>query len=160
MQDKHSKEKEKEEIEKKEQLTYKEIKGNLFTANKNVSLAHCVSRNLRMGKGIALTFKNKFGCVKKLKDQNKNIGEMARLKGKERYIYYLITKELHWHKPTYKSLESSLIDMRKHIIKHKVKNLAMPKIGCGLDRLDWNEVKKMINKIFKNDDISITIYYL
>ena len=50
--------------------------------------------------------------------------------------------------------------MREHCEKHFVQELAMPRIGCGLDRLDWNVVKKMIKDIFKNDDIKITIYYL
>ena len=38
-----------------------EIKGDLFTCAKEASLAHCVSRCLSMSKGIAVTFKQKFG---------------------------------------------------------------------------------------------------
>ena len=36
----------------------------------------------------------------------------------------------------------------------------MPKIGCGLDRLDWELVKQIIEKIFKETDIEIKIFYI
>ena len=36
----------------------------------------------------------------------------------------------------------------------------MPKIGSGLDKLKWPLVKKMLNSVFANSDIKITVYYL
>uniref|UniRef100_A0A3P9N6M6 Uncharacterized protein n=1 Tax=Poecilia reticulata TaxID=8081 RepID=A0A3P9N6M6_POERE len=44
--------------------------GDLFTASNHESLAHCVSRDLRMGKGIVVLFKNKFGRTSELKGQS------------------------------------------------------------------------------------------
>uniref|UniRef100_A0A3P9QJ44 Uncharacterized protein n=1 Tax=Poecilia reticulata TaxID=8081 RepID=A0A3P9QJ44_POERE len=44
--------------------------GDLFTASNHESLAHCVSRDLRMGKGIAVLFKNNFGRTSELKEVN------------------------------------------------------------------------------------------
>lgn len=41
-----------------------------------------------------------------------------------------------------------------------VEELIMPKIGCGLDRLNWNEVKNMIIKTFQNTNLIITVYHL
>lgn len=38
--------------------------------------------------------------------------------------------------------------------------IAMPKIGCGLDRLSWDKVEPMIKEIFKDLDIEIIICYL
>lgn len=35
----------------------------------------------------------------------------------------------------------------------------MPKIGCGLDRLEWNKVLPMIQEIYADLDIQITIYH-
>ena len=45
---------------------YKEIKGDLFSCPPTSSLAHCISEDVRMGKGIAVLFKNKFGGVQDL----------------------------------------------------------------------------------------------
>ena len=50
--------------------------------------------------------------------------------------------------------------MKKHCITNNVKNISMPLIGCGLDRLDWNKVKILLYKIFNNTSIQITVYKL
>lgn len=39
------------------QFSYKEIKSDLFDLDKSYSLAHCVSQDFKMGKGIAKLFK-------------------------------------------------------------------------------------------------------
>ncbi len=48
---------------------FREIKGNLFSCEKDTSLAHCVSADVHMGKGIAATFKKMFGGVDELRSQ-------------------------------------------------------------------------------------------
>ena len=135
-----------------------EINGNLFEDNN--SLAHCVSQDLAMSKGIAVIFKEKFGNVDKLLNQKKKIGECAFLKFDDRMIFYLITKNKYYHKPTYDNLRKSLCDMKKLCIDNDITKLSMPKIGCGLDKLDWNKVKGILSDIFSDLDIQINIYYL
>ena len=56
------------------------------------------------------------------------------------------------------SLESSLRAMRDLCLKNDIHRLAMPRIGCGLDKLNWDAVSRLIQMIFTNDDIEITIY--
>ena len=75
-------------------------------------------------------------------------------------IANLITKDKCYEKPTLQTLEQSLISLKKYIIKHNISKLAMPKIGCGLDRLDWNDVSILIKNIFEDLDIEIVICYL
>ena len=41
-----------------------------------------------------------------------------------------------------------------------IKKLAMPKIGCGLDRLQWSKVRENIKEAFKDIDIEIVVKYL
>lgn len=50
-------------------MKFEEIKGDLFKCDSDTSLAHCISEDCRMGKGIAVLFKNKFGGVSDLKQQ-------------------------------------------------------------------------------------------
>lgn len=38
--------------------------------------------------------------------------------------------------------------------------LAIPKLGCGLDRLNWERVASIIREIFFDMDINIFVYYL
>ena len=61
--------------------------GDLFKSpNPDVSLAHCVSRDLKMGAGIAKTFRDKFGRIQELLDQKANIGEIAILKVESKFM--------------------------------------------------------------------------
>nr|XP_023480670.1 O-acetyl-ADP-ribose deacetylase 1 isoform X2 [Equus caballus] len=48
-------------------ITY--VKGDLFACPKTDSLAHCISEDCRMGAGIAVLFKKKFGGVQELISQ-------------------------------------------------------------------------------------------
>ena len=36
----------------------------------------------------------------------------------------------------------------------------MPRIGSGLDRLDWATCKQYISKILVENDIDVDVYYL
>ncbi|XP_052601539.1 ADP-ribose glycohydrolase OARD1 isoform X1 [Peromyscus californicus insignis] len=139
-------------------ITY--VKGDLFACSKTDSLAHCISEDCRMGAGIAVLFKKKFGGVQELLNQQKKSGEVAVLKRDGRYIYYLITKRRASHKPTYENLRKSLEAMKSHCLKNGVTDLSMPRIGCGLDRLQWENVSAIIEEVFEATDIKITVYTL
>lgn len=133
----------------------REVKGDLFSSED--SLAHCVSSCLEMGKGIAVEFKKRFGRVEELKKQNSIV---PYLQVGDRYIFYLVTKEKYYGKPTYDTLYSSLLELKKLLLQLNITNLSIPKIGCGLDRLDWKKVKSILIEIFSNTNISITVYHL
>eukprot|EP01125_Pyxidicula_operculata_P013948 TRINITY_DN4628_c0_g3_i1.p1 TRINITY_DN4628_c0_g3~~TRINITY_DN4628_c0_g3_i1.p1 ORF type:complete len:141 (-),score=31.69 TRINITY_DN4628_c0_g3_i1:64-486(-) len=139
-----------------------------------------------MSKGIAVLFKKKFGNVDTLHNQKAGIGEVAILHANDkgellrdaddddddedkdgggsnntgRYIYYLITKENYWDKPTYTDLKNSIEAMCQHCTDHKVSELAIPRIGCGLDGLLWNQVKSILKEVFWNLNIHISVYRL
>lgn len=40
-----------------------------------------------------------------------------------------------------------------------ITELGLPKIGCGLDKLDWKKVFDMIINVFKNKSIKIFICF-
>ncbi|XP_018569525.1 putative uncharacterized protein DDB_G0282133 isoform X2 [Anoplophora glabripennis] len=138
-----------------------EIQQDLFEMPKDYSLGHCVAEDMRMGSGIAVTFKREFKQMECLLDQRQKQGGLAVLEdeGKEgtRYIYYLITKRESTGKPTYEKFWSSLQKMRNHIRENDVKKLAIPRLGCGLDRLEWDRVKHMIEFLFRDVDVKITV---
>jgi O-acetyl-ADP-ribose deacetylase (regulator of RNase III) len=113
-----------------------------------------------MGKGIATEFKQRFNGVDELRRQNVQVGGVAVLADEGRYIYYLVTKERYFRKPTLESLRSSLMQMKSHCIENGVTRLSMPRIGCGLDKLQWNDVSKIIDEVFAGANVSITVYRL
>ena len=73
-------------------MKYVEKAGNLFDAPNNIPLAHCVSKDLKMSKGIAVMFKQKFGKVRELYEQNPEVGSLVKIFHKNRPIFYLVTK--------------------------------------------------------------------
>lgn len=144
-------------------MTFKEINGDLFKSDNIYTLVHCISRDCAMGAGIAVTFNNKFPEMKKqLKNtirENDLQGYFAILYRGERNVINLITKEKYWHKPTYSSLKTSLLNAKQIILRNNIKHIAMPVIGCGLDKLQWSKVSAMIKEIFADTDVEIVVYH-
>ena len=90
----------------------------------------------------------------------------------QRIIANLVTKKFCYQKPTYKSLRESLdslntfidalIKMRKFRAfntntKPESLKLAMPRIGCGIDRLDYDNAQEIIKDVFHDTDVEILI---
>ena len=82
------------------------------------------------------------------------------LKRGHRFVYYLITKKKYWARPTYDTLKDSLLSMKLHLQENGVTDLSMPRIGCGLDGLEWSKVELMLREIFADMDLTVTIYTL
>lgn len=140
------------------------INGDLFAGNSE-SIAHCVSEDFEMSLGIAKIFKNKFGNVENLLNQEKKVGQTAYIIYENKFIFYLVTKKRYFNKPSYKSLKNCLIDMREIMLINGIKSLDIPKIGCGLDKLVWEQnskfcVKNIIDEVFQNTEIDINVYVL
>ncbi|XP_040563557.1 DNA ligase 3 isoform X1 [Lepeophtheirus salmonis] len=135
--------------------------GDIFKDSpRNASLAHCISLDYSLGKGIAKTFRQKFNCFNQLSKVKSVIGGLAVLKDGDRYIYNLVTKAKYSDKPTYDNLKKSLEAMRLHAEEKNVSEIAMPKIGCRLDGLQWNAVRTLIKNVFLKTEITLTIFSL
>lgn len=132
--------------------------GDLLT--QGISLAHCVSACLTMGKGVAVQFKTRFQRVAELKRQQAQVGQVAVLPDQGRFVYYLVTKEVYHGKPTYATLERALMHMKAHMVAHGVTQLAIPELGCGLDRLQWPKVEALLHKVFSGTEVAIHVYVL
>ena len=76
----------------------------------------------------------------------------------DRFIYQLVTKKRFFQKPTYDSLRQSLEAMKNHANKHKVTHISTPKAACGLDRLEWHKVERLIKEICAQSNLTITVY--
>ena len=132
--------------------------GDLLRAQ--TSLAHCVSQDFKMSRGLARAFADTFSGLHLLKNKNLKVGQVGTFKDKGRYIYNLITKEGVKDQPTYEDLKETLVKMKEHMVANDVKEVALPKIGCGMNQLSWEKVKGIIEEVFEDTDLKITIYYV
>lgn len=146
-------------------MTFAEKEQDIFElSNKdNYYFVQCISSDFKMGKGIALEFNRVFNCKNELLKEFKNFkweNTGRCIKAKNSIVFHLITKNRYWDKPTYRTLKESLMELKTLCLEQNIKKLVMPKIGCGLDKLQWNTVKENIIKIFNDTDIEILICYL
>lgn len=138
---------------------FMEIEGDLFDSPEDYALAHGVAKDLRMSVGIAAEFRKRFENMNELVNQSKNIGEMAILNvNGRRFIYYLIIKEFTYDLPTIESVKLCIEQLHKHCKDNGIKKLAIPPIGLGRDRLEWNEVKDVLTSVFEDLEIEIRVY--
>lgn len=144
-------------------MIYKEETRDLFTVPEDYYLAHCISADFGMGQGIVLEFNERFDMKRRLRTLfDGYLDEFLEYDYKSDClmippVFNLITKERYWQKPTYETMRGALEMMRKLALKNKVKKIAMPIIGCGLDKLKWNKVSEIIKDVFKNTDIEILV---
>lgn len=137
-------------------MDYKEIHGDLFKLPENYYLCHCISSDFKLGLGIAAEFDKRFDMRRKLFSKYQpNVFKPCALLVDN--VFNLVTKEKYWYKPTYQTLRESLIDLRNQVEKLDIKYLGMPVIGCGLDKLEWYKVSKIIQEIFSDLDINIRV---
>ena len=150
-------------------MTYREVKADLFEYHyKGYCLAHCISADFKLGAGIAKEFEKRYKLRNDLLDW---LGgewySKIYMKGYGYAIFHdrhnvidLVTKERYWHKPTLQSLRIAVERMRELCDYYNISKIAMPKIGCGLDKLNWKEVRSIIKDVFKDTNIDIVICYL
>ena len=145
-------------------MTINEINGDLFRVPQGYYLAHCISGDYALGAGIAKKFDAEYNMRFKLfRDYAIPDGEKSANVGRALLVdnvFNLVTKERCFHKPTYDTLYDTLVDMREQCEHLDINRLAMPLIGCGLDKLEWDMVKDVIEDVFENTNIEILICVL
>lgn len=137
------------------------VKGDIFDYYPEYHLVHCISADFKLGAGIAKEINKRFDMRNKLITWDRELDEKTRLVrqifGHTKCIlidkvFNLITKDKYYHKPTYESMAAAINDLRFHIDGtieeyYTDMKLAMPKIGCGLDKLEWPRVEEIIERI-------------
>lgn len=141
--------------------------GNLLEA-KAEALVNTVNTVGVMGKGIALMFKERFpknmdayaeACRKKeLHTGRMFVTETGELMG-PRWIVNFPTKQ-HWRAPSRMEwIEAGLQDLRRFIVEHRVKSIAIPPLGAGNGGLDWQRVRPLIEQALGDlEGVEILIY--
>lgn len=128
-------------------------------------LLHCISLDCAMSAGIARSINATFPkmqneLLRTIKQAGVS-GPMAMYYAQDNNaVINMVTKENYWDKPSYINFEKTLkdvVDICKH---YNITKLAMPKIGCGLDKLDWRIVYHLIETEFAGLDIEITICHI
>ena len=92
-----------------------------------------------------------------MRRQKKSVGNIAALNYGKNKIYYLISNRKFWEKPTYDSLRRSLLSLRDDMIGSRMCKIGIPRLGCGLDGLEWPRVRDMIESVFSETSIEVVV---
>jgi O-acetyl-ADP-ribose deacetylase (regulator of RNase III) len=137
--------------------------GDLFSS-KAPALAQGCNTTGKMGAGIAKTFKNQY--IGMYKEYKRLCGEGIFNAG-EGYIYKTDDNRYIFNLATQGSLSGAAIEyvdssfkwMKEQMLKLGINYVAIPKIGCGLGGLDWeNDVLPIIENVFDQKDIVIEVW--
>jgi len=140
--------------------------GNLLDARVD-ALVNTVNTVGVMGKGIALMFKERFpdnyrryaaACkAKEVQTGRMFITEASELDG-PRWIVNFPTKQ-HWRSPSRMEwVAAGLQDLRRFLIEHHVKSVAIPPLGAGNGGLDWADVRRQIEAALAGLDTEIQVF--
>ncbi|MEP7218425.1 MAG: macro domain-containing protein [Bacteroidota bacterium] len=128
--------------------------GNLFKSDAE-ALVNAVNCMGVMGAGLALqfreTFPENFAAYKKACTRGDlRIGEMfvwkSNRSGGPRYIINFPTKN-HWKTKSHiEYIELGLVALVDAIREQGIESIAIPRLGCGLGGLDWEDVRPLIEQ--------------
>ena len=145
-------------------MIIKEEKRDLFSVDDNeYYFVQCISADYAMGAGIAVEFNKRFDIKNVMREKPENVisspnNNCLLVNDK---VFNLVTKDKYFQKPTYDSLKKALMNMKILMLNHpelmKTNKVAMPRIGCGLDKLNWNKVKPIIEEVFGDTNIEILV---
>ena len=146
-------------------MTYREEYRDLFSMPHDFALIHCISSDFKMGAGIARKFAEM--GVKKQLIQEYSQQECWWGRGYVRMtwpdencpyrVYNLITKQFYYQKPTLETFKEAVYAAGKCCCMANRFKVAMPMIGCGLDKLDWKDVKPIIQSAFSADQFEVVV---
>lgn len=149
-------------------MIIREVRQDLFTVDESYHLAHCISADFALGAGIAKEFEKRFHIRQELFSMfPEGLGEYMKkncilgqcIPTNNYRVFNLVTKNKYYDKPTYASLSAALRMMRSSIKVLNINKIAIPTIGCGLDRLNWDDVRALINFLYQDTDVEFLVCF-
>lgn len=152
------------------------VRQDITKLSGNCVICHCISADAAMGAGVALALVRKYPDLKptvqsvlKTTHLDTSVGHVVFYADSYSHtlVANMVTKQNYWDKSTtmpsghyLKNLKKCLENVRNVMDGLNEKKLVMPKIGCGLNRCNWNDVLQLIDEVFGNSDIEITVCVL
>ena len=138
------------------------IEGNIFDSPAQV-IVNPVNTVGVMGKGIALSFKQRypemFQRYKVICEKHQlTIGKLMLFYEADHWLLLFPTKE-NWRNPSkLEYIEKGLMKFVSTYAEKGINSIAFPCLGCGNGELNWNDVKPLMEKYLNPLPIDVYIY--
>ena len=135
--------------------------GSVFNAPVQ-AIVNTVNTMGAMGAGIALEFSLRYpdmfdDYVEKCKNENIKVGKVDYFRTTDKIIVNFPTK---WHfkyPSRMEWIEGGLVDFMNTYKQNGVTSVAFPKLGCANGKLNWIDVKRVMEKYLSDLDIDVYI---
>ena len=142
-------------------MSLTEIRGDLFAVPGLDALAHGVNCAGKMGAGIAVEFKRRwpamFTAYRVACLEGRLVpGTVFAERADGRWIYNLATQDKPGSRARLEWVQATLGAMAARARwQHGVRRIGMPRIGCGLGGLSWDDVRPLVERTAKDVDIVV-----
>ena len=108
------------------------------------AILHCVSADFRMRKGLAREIRARFPLLPDVSHAAVGDAIPQRVPGGA-IVIHLVTKTRFFHKPSVDSLMHAVASAAALLAAlPDVHRIRLPRLGCGLDRLEWPTVRPLV----------------
>lgn len=143
---------------------YEEIYGDLFQDEKVVGreipdtyIVHCISSDYALGAGFAKQIEKRYRIKNSLLTYgSRKYPDCLTVKN----IINMVTKDRYWDKPTIENFEKCLEYVVIYCKNKGIKQVIMPMIGSGLDKLPWDVCSNLIKEHLVKSNIEVKVYYI
>lgn len=132
-----------------------ELEINIMGVPQGYYLAQGISRDLNFKVGLPAVFEKQYKMAAKLKHNYTDI-ELGKALLVDN-VFNLVAKDSSYDFPDRDMLMDAIINMRDQMETNMITKLAIPKICCGRNGLDWDDVKSMFEFIFDDSDVQILV---
>lgn len=132
-----------------------ELEINIMGVPQGYYLAQGISRDLNFKVGLPAVFEKQYNIATKLKRNYTDI-DMGKAYLVDN-VFCLVAKDSSYDFPDRDMLMDAIINMRDQMEVNFVTKLAIPKICCGRNGLDWDDVKSMFEFVFDDSDVQILV---
>lgn len=109
-------------------------------------IAHCVAVDMEMGAGVALQIRKKYipnEEIQKFIAMKPKIGECFVTETDFGKIFNVVTKpSSRRSRPTKENFKMAVDNLFELLTELGIRQINIPKLGCGLDRLSWDGLVK------------------
>ena len=142
-------------------MTLREENRNLLDVPQGYYLAHCITADFSLGAGIARKIDSIFNMRGKLhrfftSGAKYHLGDALLVDN----VFNLVIKRDPTKKAKYKKLRAALEDMKDQMEENLITKVAIPRLGCGHEGMDWDRVKTIIEEVFVDTNAEILVCLL
>jgi hypothetical protein len=145
--------------------SFVEKQGDLLSAPEQFK-AHAVAADMKCSKGLAAAVVEKFGRPSDVPTDLKPGDIVSHPFTEDDVVLFLVTKMKSHHKPRrhfakfLADVHTSLDEFAKFIIQREIKEIAIPYLCCGLDRLNWLYIKNYLRQALSQHEVRVVVYHL